>query len=87
MTGFELLIVESVVVSDGRVSAVVVVVDEFVDVDADEVAAADTSTALCDTGSTIANGFLWRFSACPVGAGGGGAAYGFACGIFCGSEG
>ncbi len=65
MIGLGLTIVESVVVSVGRVS--VVVVNEFVDVDADEVDCVVTSRALCDTGSTIANGFLWRFSGCcPV---------------------
>jgi hypothetical protein len=59
LVGFGLTIVESVVVSVGRVSAVVVVVDELVDVDADEVVAVGaTSIALCDTGSTIVNGFF-----------------------------
>jgi hypothetical protein len=56
LIGLGLTIVESVVVSVGRVS--VVVVNEFVDVDADEVDCVVTSRALCDTGSTIANGFL-----------------------------
>ncbi len=76
-------VVESVVVSVGRVSVVVVIVDDDDDGLVVEVDAAETSKVLCDTGSTIANGFLARFSIGAVGADG---AYGFVGCIFGGTE-
>ncbi len=85
--GFGLTIVESVVVSVGRVSAVVVVVDEFVDVGADELACVGNSTVLCDTGSMIANGVFLRFSGCCCPVGAGCCVYGFGGCMFCESEG
>ncbi len=74
--------VESVVVDSAeRVSLVVIVEDVdvvFVAVVVDD-DATGTSTGLWDTGSTIVNGFLWRFSVW--------AAYVLTCGRFCCSEG
>jgi hypothetical protein len=87
--GFVFIVVESVVVSVGRISVVAVVVVEdddgfVVEIDDDDEFGVEISKALCDTGSTIGIGFLARFSLCPVG---GAAAYTFVCCIFCGIEG
>lgn len=79
--------VESVVVSAGRVSVVVEDNDDdgLVAVGADTGGGCSISTAFFDVGSTIVNGFLWRFSTCPVGTTG--CAYGFGCSTFCEIEG